>query len=296
MKNIIGLVALLFTFILNTSAETKTWTLLATDAENDVFDVNLLDGKALYYNYDGQTDSLHFRVEVFDSIKTTNFGFTIVFFIQDTSLNQSKYWCQNTSFTFNKFIISWMEDKDNGMIGMGDAKGYTDLMNTSNFDLITNLKDDNAVLSFLSDSNSYILSVARKDVLPVLTDSFKVIATVGSNMSCNDDIPGTDFGSATLQYPSSIRLLTKEENISIYPNPAKSNFTIQLSGIQQPCTDQEIVMTNMYGQEVYRKQLDLHSSNEKVEIALDENLSKGVYSLSFKPCQHNLPTKRVIVN
>ncbi len=295
MKNIIKISFLFFSLSFNTGVFSQTWTLLASDTTNDVYFSNLVDGKALYYYYDETNDSLFFRVEVYDSIVTKNFGFTIVFYVEDSTLSQN--WCLNTGFLYNKFIVAWMEDINTGIIGTGDAKGYAKVMTTGDLNAITNIKSNNATVSLLPDSNSYILGVARQDVITNLSDSIKVIATVGSNQACNDDIPNNGFGTIVLKLPTSTpEIQLQSDDIVIYPNPIDNRFNIRLGGLDMQCKDHEITLFNMYGQKVFNNKFTTSPGNNNIDVLLDKKLAQGIYTLSFKPCKHYLPAKKIVVN
>ena len=82
----------------------------------------------------------------------------------------------------------------------------------------------------------------------------------------------------------------------IYPNPINDRFTIRFGDIDKECKDHEITLYNMYGQRVFDKKFTVSPGNSNIDVLLDKKLSKGIYTLSFKPCKHSLSAKKVVVN
>lgn len=78
-----------------------------------------------------------------------------------------------------------------------------------------------------------------------------------------------------------------EENIRVYPNPAKEFITVQVDHYNQPL---EFIIYDVIGSQVYRKQVDFNNQH-KINM---EDLESGLYFISFV-IDKTLVTKKIIL-
>ncbi len=81
--------------------------------------------------------------------------------------------------------------------------------------------------------------------------------------------------------------VTNELSVDIYPNPANSNFTIALTGIENA----NITIVDLLGKVVYRKT----SANNMVRIATDDVFSKGVYIVKVQDENGVVFNKKLVI-
>lgn len=99
-----------------------------------------------------------------------------------------------------------------------------------------------------------------------------------SMFSCPYDLPYTlivSAGAGSSPPPPPFRLnMHSEPLFSVYPNPFKSNVTVDLSGLE--LAQEEIIIRDIYGKELHRQFV----TQEVLEINL-EHLPNGVYWVSL---------------
>ena len=89
----------------------------------------------------------------------------------------------------------------------------------------------------------------------------------------------------------SLRDLTIEPQINIYPNPTSGKFKIQISNLM---SDVEMFITNIHGQEILRDKFVINSPLFTKEIDVSK-LPKGVYFINFRNVNF-VKTERLIVH
>jgi hypothetical protein len=78
-----------------------------------------------------------------------------------------------------------------------------------------------------------------------------------------------------------------EENVCVYPNPAKEFITVQIDNYNQQL---ELIIYDVIGSQVYRKQVDF---NQQQKISV-EDLESGLYFISFA-IDKTLVTKKILI-
>ena len=77
--------------------------------------------------------------------------------------------------------------------------------------------------------------------------------------------------------PAGVKQISGYEGVSIVPNPNNGVFTI--SGMLNTPDAQEITISNMLGQVIYRDHAEVVNGKIAKEVRLDQSLPRGVYML-----------------
>ncbi|MCB2197363.1 MAG: endonuclease [Bacteroidetes bacterium] len=112
------------------------------------------------------------------------------------------------------------------------------------------------------------------------TIDFKIIA------EDNEGLQGTYEGSYQVSEANGIGDMS-EENIRVYPNPAKEFVTVQIDNYNQQL---ELIIYDVIGSQVYREQVDF---NDRHKIYI-EDLESGLYFISFA-IDKTLVTKKILL-
>ena len=79
--------------------------------------------------------------------------------------------------------------------------------------------------------------------------------------------------------PSATRVITTNQDIVLYPNPAKSDLNIQWQGQPTGCAD--LVVSDVVGKEVYKSAININTVSGKTQLNLN-GLKTGIYLISVK--------------
>lgn len=157
------------------------WRPLATDAKGDGLHPRLPDAKELSYAIDEKAGRVWFRVTTYDPLPEGWFGINVAI-DSDGNPDDGKAWWGTNKFKFDRLASAYLFSADGywqGVAGVADSEG-------ASHTLFTNLsRDMQAALD--RDQKAIFLGVPRSALGAGPTA--RVIATVGSMMINNDDVP-----------------------------------------------------------------------------------------------------------
>ena len=163
------------------SVASLTWTSLASDATGDGLQRRLPDAKELSFAIDQKGDLVWFKVSLNGAVPERWFGINVAIDIDESSDNGMAWWGTN-KVKFDLLATAYLskgEDDWQGYAGVADsdsvAKGYM-----SNLTRAVNVAVDR-------QRHAILLGVPRYSLGTVGT--IRVIATVGSMLANNDDVP-----------------------------------------------------------------------------------------------------------
>ncbi len=158
-----------------------SWTSLAVDPKGDVLHARLPDAKELSYAIDPKTDLVWFKVNVYEPLPERWFGISVAMDIDDKPDNGMTWWGTNKA-KFDLLASAFLfkaEDYWQGYAGVADSesvgRGY-----------MTNLTRDVKV-ALDREQRAVLLGIPRSVLGKAPT--IRVIATVGSMLANNDDVP-----------------------------------------------------------------------------------------------------------
>lgn len=166
------------------AADTLTslfWHSLASDPKTDVLHPRLPDAKELFYAIDPKTDLVWFKVSVHEPLPERWFGINIAIDNDGNPDNGLPWWGTN-KFKLDRLASAYLfmaEGYWQGVAGVADAEG-------AGRTLFTNLSRDVKV-ALDREQQAILLGIPR----PALgtAQTLRVIATVGSMLVNNDDLP-----------------------------------------------------------------------------------------------------------
>lgn len=170
------------------------WIMLTEDQAQDGRREDSADGKAFYYYYDQHTDTLWFKLELYNEISEEAPAVSVSL---DIDLNQQTgiaWYGANSSFTFEKMLSVGPTSKEGtvytGYNGITNAKGVTSR---------EWINEKQGVLAFHVDhaGKAYYIGVKRTDIAPHLQQAH-VIGSVGQHALWNDDIGETGYATIDL--------------------------------------------------------------------------------------------------
>jgi len=104
-------------------------------------------------------------------------------------------------------------------------------------------------------------------------------------------VPVADLGNCPI--PTGIKSVnTVVSNMSLFPNPATSNITIDVVLVENAKMD--IAILNSVGQEVYKTSFNGNVGSNKVDLSLN-NLSSGLYFYQVKIANNKAVTKKFAI-
>ncbi len=171
------------------SLRSLAWQSLATDPSGDGLHPHLPDAKALSYAIDPATHIVWFKVDVYEPPNEKWFGINVAI---DTDEKPGMAWWGSNKMTFNRLASAYLYNAGNywqGVAGMADSEGAGHM-------LFTNVSKDVQV-AVDRDHPAIFLGIPRAALGSAPT--VKVIATVGSMMVNNDDIPNE--GTVVVKLP-----------------------------------------------------------------------------------------------
>jgi len=118
-----------------------------------------------------------------------------------------------------------------------------------------------------------------------------VASIIGSGTNGNgSDLLVQESSTATIMITSATHDLKELANISVFPNPATEQFTVEIEGTINGAVDLNLV--SVTGKSVYHQQ---HSvlNNSRIEVPV-AGLAAGIYFLNIKSADE-VVTKRVVV-
>ncbi len=251
----------LLTLLLGGTANAQ-WTTLASDGSGDGSNASLLDGAKLEYRYDDMTDSVWFRVTV-NNYKAYGYGINIVLNVTGAGATGTWWGNQNSSFQYNRLITAWISTPPMGTVGITDPAGAA----ASNYTKIAGASK----ISIVGDPSgkTYTLGMKRTDIYNSTSLTANVIAAVGSNMSWNDDLPNTNYGTMTLTpNTTSVTTISNTQQFAICPNPSNGVFTIE----RKVESEADIAVYNVAGVKVFTSS----TGNKQVNLDLS-HLNAGMY-------------------
>ena len=199
MKKVINILFVLFfcmaiSLVQTINVNAQTYEEIATDEEGDNLFASEEDGKALSYYYDLAEDMLYFKVQYYNNVYDEKFGVSLAFDVPGYSGPKNSFWCQNYEYKYNKFAIAWMEELEMGVTGVGDYEGLLKYGTTFEPEDMANLELNNVKISIL-DNKTYLLEVPRMSIYDGSDNvEIPVVASVGDNVNCTDDIPTSGNG------------------------------------------------------------------------------------------------------
>ncbi len=159
------------------------WQSLASDPSGDGLHPRLPDAKALSYAIDPATQFVWFKVDVYEPLPERFFGINIAFNTdEDPQSSTGMAWWGTNKIKFHRLASAYLFDAGSywqGVAGLSDAEG-AGKMNMNNLS-----RDVKVALD--RDHRAILVGVPRASLGTAPT--VRVIATVGSMMVNNDDIP-----------------------------------------------------------------------------------------------------------
>jgi hypothetical protein len=167
------------------------WVALAADPPGDGQQKRLPDATALSYAIDPKTGVVWFKVTVREPLPERWFGVNVAIDSDGDPDNGTAWWGTNKS-KFDRLASAYLfkaEDDWQGYFGVGDSQsiGRGDM---------TNLTRDVKV-ALDRDERSIFLGIPRSALGPAQT--IRVIATVGSMLANNDDVPNEGMVTVRLR-------------------------------------------------------------------------------------------------
>ena len=158
-----------------------SWVSLASDPKGDGLQPRLPDAKDLSYAIDSAGDLVWFSVTVYDPLPERWFGFSVTVDNDDRPDNGMTWWGTN-KIKFDRLASAFLFNADDywqGYAGVGDSES----IGRGN---MTNLTGDVRV-ALDRERRAIFLGVPRSALGPA--PAVRVIATVGSMLVNNDDVP-----------------------------------------------------------------------------------------------------------
>jgi len=158
-----------------------SWTSLATDPQGDGLQARLPDAKELLYAIDADADLVWFKILVWEPLPERWFGISVAADVDGTSDNGMAWWGSN-KIKFDRLASAFLfkaDDEWQGYAGAGDS----DSIGRGN---MTNLSTSVKVV-IDREHRAIVLGVPRPAFGTAAT--VRVIATIGSMVANNDDVP-----------------------------------------------------------------------------------------------------------
>ncbi len=170
------------------------WVKLADDQAQDGQETSSADGKAFYYHYDVQADTLWFKLELYNDVSEDAPAVSVAIDIDTDQSTGIAWYGANSGFMFEKMLSVGPISKEDEMYN-----GYNGVTNQEGVSAGDWINEKQGVLAFHIDraSKSYFIGVSRLDVAPGLK-SMHVIGSVGKNALWNDDIGEVGFATIDL--------------------------------------------------------------------------------------------------
>lgn len=263
----------------------QTWTSIATDIQDDGANSTLMDGKEFSFRYDAGSDSIWFKIDVYNMTMSQSaaLGINIAYKLSNSSRTGIWWGTQNSTFTYNKLLTVWVTGTPpstyTGTIGIANIDG----VNGQNY---ANLKANNISIDVDRLSNSIILGMERDDFITdaelrgSTTITVDVNGAVGSNRFWNDDVY-TGVAALTINTsPVEIEETSQKGNyFTVFPNPLKNNSSISFE--LERAMHLRFVIIDAQGKEVIELLAsDFSSGKHQISLEKMTNFSKGVYFIN----------------
>jgi len=163
------------------SLSSLKWTSLTTDPKGDVAQRRLPDAKDLAYAIDQKTDLVWFKLAVYDPLPERWFGINVAFDVDGNADNGMVWWGTN-KVKFDRLASAYLSKTDE------DWQGYAGVADSESVGRgsMSNLTRDVKV-ALDRGERAIVLGIPRATLGPAA--SVRVIATVGSMLINNDDLP-----------------------------------------------------------------------------------------------------------
>ena len=161
------------------------WTELATEGSEDVRSPRLPDARSVSYHYDAQSDQLWFRLGLQEAPREDFFGINLAIDSDSDQSNGLNWWGINQGFRFDRLVTVYVNQAGGayqGSVGIGDVAGIMQ-------GRMDNLAYGNIRISLDRAGKAILIGMKGRDLDDDL--SMNLIATVGSSMIPNDDLPDT---------------------------------------------------------------------------------------------------------
>lgn len=166
-----------------------TWHMLVSDPQGDTLHPKLPDAKELSYALDAKGETLWFKVSAFEPLPERFFGINVAI-DDDGDPGDGLTWWGTNKFKLDRLASSYLFQAEGywqGVAGVADSEGAGQF-------LFTGLSRD--VKTALDRATHTIFLGVPRAALGKAT-TLRVIATVGSMMTNNDDVPNE--GAATVK-------------------------------------------------------------------------------------------------
>ncbi len=166
------------------------WQVLASDPQGDVLHPRLPDAKELAYAVDSKSGMAWFKVSSYEPLPERFFGINVAIDNDGTPDNGLPWWGTN-KFKFDRLASAYLMKADGywqGVTGVADGES------AGRF-ILSNLSRD-AKASIEREQKTIFVGIPLTAIGTAKT--VRVIATVGSMMTNNDDIPNEGAVTVTL--------------------------------------------------------------------------------------------------
>jgi hypothetical protein len=168
-----------------------SWTSLATDPKADGLQPRLPDAKELLYAIDARADLVWFKVITWEPIPDDWFGISLAFDSDDNADNGMAWWGTN-KIKFDRFACAFLfkaDDQWQGYAGVGDSEsiGHGNMTNLT------------TAVKVAVDRPQRALAIGVPRSALGTTPTVRAIATVGSMVANNDDLPNEGMVTVKLK-------------------------------------------------------------------------------------------------
>jgi hypothetical protein len=171
------------------SVASLVWISLASDPQGDGLRPPLPDAKELFYAIDAATDLIWFKVTLYGAVPERWFGMNVAF-ETDENPNNGRAWWGTNKFNFDRLGTAYLQKTGD------DWHGYAGVSDNTVRGSMNNVTMDVRV-AVDREHPAILLGIPRAAIGAMRT--VRVIATVGSMMANNDDVPNEGSVVVTLR-------------------------------------------------------------------------------------------------
>lgn len=185
--------SILTTLASTEAARSLSWRNLASEEAGDAQVARLPDARSLGYHYDASADRMWFRVQLESTPPGDWFGLNVAVDADRDQTNGSPWWGTNKAFHWDRLISAYLfrvGDRWQGILGVADSAGVAR-------GEMGSLATTEVIVGADRDEPALFVGVPRASIDDDL--EMNVIATVGSAMAPNDDVPNAGFATTKRQ-------------------------------------------------------------------------------------------------